>query len=135
MEVESQRQIKLRDKIIKWVTENIEDTFLNGHPAQRLPNNINLGFKYIEGEAIMMYLNMNGIYVSTGSACASRKLEPSHVLTAIGIPPEIAHGSILFALSRYNTKDDIDYVLEVLPKVISQLRNMSPLWIKMRERS
>lgn len=126
----------LRDELIERIENAIPEIILHGPRGdQRSPNNVNFSFKYIEGEAIMMYLNMNGIYVSTGSACASRKLEPSHVLTAIGIPPEIAHGSILFALSRYNTKEDIDYVLEVLPKVINQLRNMSPLWHKMRERS
>lgn len=126
----------LRDEMIRRIKDAIPEIILHGPVGdQRSPNNVNFSFKYIEGEAIMMYLNMNGVYVSTGSACASRKLEPSHVLTAIGIPPEIAHGSILFALSRYNTKDDVDYVLEVLPKVINQLRNMSPLWHKLRERS
>ncbi|MFX0096510.1 MAG: cysteine desulfurase family protein [Candidatus Hodarchaeota archaeon] len=126
----------LRDELIERIENAIPEILLHGPRGdKRSPNNVNFSFKYIEGEAIMMYLNMNGVYVSTGSACASRKLEPSHVLTAIGIPPEVAHGSILFALSRYNTKDEVDYVLEVLPKVINQLRSMSPLWHKVSERS
>lgn len=125
----------LRDELLKRIEDTIPETLLHGPRGdRRSPNNVNFSFKYIEGESIMMYLNINGVYVSTGSACASRKLEPSHVLTAIGIPPEIAHGSILFALSRYNTKDDVEYVMEVLPKVVSQLRSMSPIWHKRFER-
>ncbi|MFX0068444.1 MAG: cysteine desulfurase family protein [Promethearchaeota archaeon] len=126
----------LRDELLEGIENAIPEILLHGPRGdKRSPSNVNFSFKYIEGEAIMMYLNMNGVYVSTGSACASRKLEPSHVLSAIGIPPEIAHGSILFALSRYNKKEDVDYVLEVLPRVVNQLRNMSPLWHKMQERS
>jgi len=127
MEEESLRQIKLRDKIIKWVTENIEDTYLNGHPTQRLPNNINLGFKYIEGESIVLDLDMEGIATSTGSACSSKSLEPSHVLTAIGLKPEEAHGSLRVSLGRFTTEEDIDHFLEKLPGVIERLRKMSPL--------
>jgi len=127
MEEEASRQIMMRDKIIKWVTENIEDSYLNGHPTQRLPNNINLGFKYIEGESIVLDLDMEGIATSTGSACSSTSLEPSHVLTAIGLRPEEAHGSLRVSLGRFNTDEDVDYFLEKLPGVIERLRKMSPL--------
>ncbi len=127
MDEESLRQIKLRDKIIKWVTENIEDTYLNGHPTKRLPNNVNLGFRYIEGESIVLDLDMEGIATSTGSACSSKSLEPSHVLTAIGLKPEEAHGSLRVSLGRFTTEEDIDHFLEKLPGVIERLRKMSPL--------
>ncbi|MFW9897173.1 MAG: cysteine desulfurase family protein [Candidatus Thorarchaeota archaeon] len=127
LEEESQREIKLRDKIINWVTENIEDSFLNGHPTKRLPNNVNLGFKYIEGESIVLDMDMEGIGTSTGSACSSASLEPSHVLLAIGLRPEEAHGSLRVSLGRFTTKKDVDYFLEKLPPVIERLRKMSPL--------
>jgi len=127
MAEESQRQIHLRDKIIKWVTENIEDSFLNGHPTKRLPNNVNLGFKYIEGESIVLDLDMEGIATSTGSACSSKSLEPSHVLLAIGLKPEEAHGTLRVSLGRFTTEEDVDYFLEKLPGVIERLRKMSPL--------
>jgi len=118
----------LRDKLIKGIEDNIPEVVLHGPRGdKRSPSNVNFSFKYIEGESITLYLDMYGICVSTGSACASRKLEPSHVLTAIGVPPEIAHGSIMFSLSRYNTEEEIDYVLDVLPKVIEKLRSISPL--------
>ncbi|MFW9878035.1 MAG: cysteine desulfurase family protein [Candidatus Thorarchaeota archaeon] len=124
---EAQRQIKLRDKIIKWVTENIEDSYLNGHPTQRLPNNVNLGFRYIEGESIVLDLDMERIGTSTGSACSSKSLDPSHVLLAIGLKPEEAHGSLRISLGRFTTEEDVDYFLEKLPDVIERLRKMSPL--------
>ncbi|MFX1454396.1 MAG: cysteine desulfurase family protein [Promethearchaeota archaeon] len=127
LEEESQRQIKLRDKIISWVTENIEDSFLNGHPIKRLPNNVNFGFKYIEGESIVLDMDMEGIATSTGSACSSASLEPSHVLLAIGLRPEEAHGSLRVSLGRFTTEKDVDYFLEKLPPVIERLRKMSPL--------
>jgi cysteine desulfurase len=124
---EAQRQIKLRDKIIQWVTKNIEDSYLNGHPTQRLPNNVNLGFRYIEGESIVLDLDMEGIATSTGSACSSTSLDPSHVLLAIGLKPEEAHGSLRVSLGRFTTEEDVDYFLEKLPGVIERLRKMSPL--------
>ncbi len=127
MEEEAQRQIYLRDKIIKEVTENIEDSNLNGHPTQRLPNNVNLGFKYIEGESIVLDLDMEGIGTSTGSACSSKSLDPSHVLLAIGLKHEDAHGSLRVSLGRFTTEEDVDYFLEKLPGVIERLRKMSPL--------
>jgi cysteine desulfurase len=125
--VEMERQIKLRDKIIKRVTENIEDSFLNGHPTKRLPNNVNLGFKYIEGESIVLDLDMENIASSTGSACSSESLDPSHVLLAIDLKPEEAHGSLRISLGRFTTEEDVDYFLEKLPPIIERLRKMSPL--------
>ncbi len=127
MEVESQRQIKLRDKIIKWTTENIEDCYLNGHPTQRLPNNVNISFKYIEGESIVLDLDMEGIATSTGSACSSKSLDPSHVLLAIGLKPEDAHGSLRISLGRFVSEEDVDYFLKKLPNVVERLRKISPL--------
>ena len=127
MNTEAVRQTTLRDKIIKWVTENIEDSFLNGHPTLRLPNNVNLGFRYIEGESIVLDLDAEGIATSTGSACSSQSLEPSHVLTAIGLKPEEAHGSLRVSLGRFTTEKEVDYFLEKLPGVIERLRKMSPL--------
>jgi len=117
----------LRDKLHKGITEAIKDVYLNGHPTQRLPNTINLSFKFIEGESIMLNLDLKGICVSTGSACTSGTLDPSHVLTAMGIPVDIAQGSIRFSLGNDNTEDEIDYCLEVLPEIIERLRKMSPL--------
>jgi cysteine desulfurase len=127
MAEEAKRQIKLRDKIINWVTKNIEDSYLNGHPIQRLPNNVNLGFKYIEGESIVLDLDMEGIATSTGSACSSESLDPSHVLLAIKLKPEEAHGSLRVSLGRFTTEEDVKYFLEKLPGVIERLRKMSPL--------
>ncbi len=127
LEPEMERQIKLRDKIIKWVIENIEDSFLNGHPTKRLPNNVNLGFKYVEGESIVLDLDMDGIATSTGSACSSESLDPSHVLLAIGLKPEEAHGSLRVSLGRFTTEKEVEYFLERLPPVIERLRKMSPL--------
>ncbi|MFX0010561.1 MAG: cysteine desulfurase family protein, partial [Candidatus Hermodarchaeota archaeon] len=111
MHTEAEREIKLRDKIIKYVLENIEDSYLNGHPTQRLPNNINLGFKYIEGESMVLDLDSEGIGVSTGSACSSKSLDPSHVLLAIGISPQDAHGSLRITLGRFTSEKDVDYFL------------------------
>ncbi|MFX0104923.1 MAG: cysteine desulfurase NifS [Candidatus Hodarchaeota archaeon] len=127
MQSEMERQTKLRDRIIKWVLQNIEDSYLNGHPTQRLPNNVNLGFKFIEGESIVLDLDMEGIATSTGSACSSKSLDPSHVLLAIGLKPEEAHGSLRVSLGRFTTEEDVDYFLQKLPGVIERLRKMSPL--------
>ncbi len=127
MQNEMERHTELRDKIIKWVTENIEDSYLNGHPTQRLPNNVNLGFRYIEGESIVLDLDMERIATSTGSACSSKSLDPSHVLLAIGLKPEEAHGSLRVSLGRFTTEEDVDYFLQKLPGVIERLRKMSPL--------
>ena len=127
MEHEIKKHTEMRDRIINWVIENIEDSYLNGHPTQRLPNNVNLGFKYIEGESIVLDLDMDGIATSTGSACSSKSLDPSHVLLAIGLKPEEAHGSLRVSLGRFTTEEDVDYFLEKLPSVIERLRKLSPL--------
>ncbi len=127
MEHEIKKQTILRDKIINWVIENIEDSSLNGHPTQRLPNNVNFGFKYIEGESIVLDLDMDGIATSTGSACSSKSLDPSHVLLAIGLNPKDAEGSLRVSLGRFTTEEDVDYLLERLPSVIERLRKLSPL--------
>jgi cysteine desulfurase len=118
----------LRDRLIDGILERIPHTRLNGHREHRLPNNINVLFSYIEGEAICLKLDFLGIAASTGSACSSVSGEASHVLLALGIPQEEAHGSLRLTLGRENTQDDVDYVLEELPRVIEELRRMSPLY-------
>ncbi len=125
MERENERLKKLGKMLIKGVLE-IPNSYLNGHPEKRLPGNTNFRFDYIEGESIVLRLDMEGIAASTGSACSSRSLKPSHVLLAIGLRPEQAHGSLRLTLGRYNTKEDVEYVLEVLPGIISDLRKISP---------
>ena len=125
---EAEREKKLRDNLISGVLENIEESYLNGHPIDRLPNNANLRFSYIEGEALILNLDIEGIYASTGSACTSKTLQPSHVLMAIGLKHEEAHGSLLFTLGRGNTQEHVNYVLEVLPEVVKKLREISPLY-------
>lgn len=125
MDKEAKRLTSLRDYLIKNALK-IENSHLNGHPIKRLPNNANFWFSFVEGESMIMQLDMHGISASTGSACSSKSLEPSHVLTAIGLKHDEAHGSLRMTLGRSNTKEDIDYVLEVLPKVISRLREISP---------
>ncbi len=127
---EPKRLCELRDYLYKNIAQAIPDTRLNGEPEKRLPNTLNIGFKYLEGESIMLNMDMEGIAVSTGSACTSGTLEPSHVLTAMGIDAGDAQGSIRFSLGRDNTKKDIDYVLKVLPPIIQRLRDMSPLYEK-----
>lgn len=125
MKKDAQKQTKLRDYLIKNVLK-IENSHLNGHPVKRLPNNANFWFDFIEGESLITHLDINGIAASTGSACSSKSLEPSHVLLAIGLKHEQVHGSLRLTLGRQTTKSDIDYVLNVLPKVVSRLREISP---------
>jgi len=120
----------LRDKLIKGIISTIGFTRLNGHPTQRLPNNVNVSISYVEGESMLLNLDMEGIACSTGSACTSSSLEPSHVLMAIGLPHELAHGSLRFTLGRPTSEDDIVYVLAVLPAIVGKLRSMSPLYKK-----
>jgi len=124
----SQRLLPLRDRLIDGILERIPHTRLNGHRERRLPNNVNILFAYIEGEAICLKLDFLGIDASTGSACSSESGEASHVLLALGIAQEEAHGSLRLTLGRDNTQDDVDYVLEELPPVIEELRRMSPLY-------
>lgn len=126
MPEESARLTAMRDHMIRELLK-IPASHLNGHPTQRLPNNVNITFEYIEGEGILLLLNMFGICASTGSACNSASLEPSHVLTAMGVPHEIAHGSVRLTLGERNTEEDVSYVLEKLPEVVGKLRSMSPL--------
>jgi cysteine desulfurase len=126
MKLEAERLTGLRDKLIKDTLE-IEGSYLNGHPIRRLPNNANFHFSYIEGEAIVLGLDIEGIEASSGSACSSKSGEPSHVLLAIGLKPEVARGSLRISLGKHNTPEDIDYILRVLPKVVHRLREMSPL--------
>jgi len=106
------------------------DCRLNGDPDNRLPNTTNISFEYIEGEAILLMLDKYGICASSGSACTSGSLEPSHVLRAMGVPFTAAHGSIRFSLSRYNTEQEVDYTIEKLPSIINQLRELSPFVTK-----
>ncbi|MBZ9569777.1 cysteine desulfurase [Patescibacteria group bacterium] len=126
MKKEVKRLIKLRDKLIKGVLEKIEESHLNGHPKKRLPNNTNFWFSFVEGESLVIQLDLLGISASTGSACSSAKLEPSHVLLAIGSKPHQAHGSLRLTLGRWTKEKDIDYVLKVLPGIIGRLRKISP---------
>lgn len=123
---ESQRLTKLRDKLIKGVLEKIPHSHLNGHPQKRLPNNANFWFEFIEGESLIMQLDLCGIASSTGSACSSEKLEPSHVLLAIGLRPQEAHGSLRLSFGRWTKESDINYTLKVLPKIVEKLRKISP---------
>ena len=130
MEGESIRLTNLRNKLCSGIGEKIDHVHLNGHPGKRLPNTLNMSFEFIEGESIILSLDMKGIAVSSGSACTSGSLEPSHVLKAMGVDPAIAQGSIRFSLGKDNTEEDINYVLEVLPEIIARLRAMSPLYRK-----
>lgn len=126
---QTNRRIRaLRDRLIAGVLERIPEVELTGHPTQRLPNSASFVVKYVEGEAMLLNLDMKGIFASSGSACTSMSLSPSHVLTAMGFPPEIAHGSLRLTLGKGNTEEEIDYVLEVLPEIVSRLRAMSPLY-------
>jgi len=127
IEKKSKYLITLRDRTIKELINRIPDTILNGDPKKRLPGNINVCFKYIEGESILLMLDMKGLAASSGSACTSGSLKPSHVLLAIGLPHEIAHGSLRLTLSEETTDKDMEYLLEVLPPIVENLRKMSPL--------
>ena len=128
MEERTAKEIELRDYLISRVLDEIPYTRLNGHPEKRLPNNANFSFRFIEGESLLIMLDMKGICASSGSACTSGSLDPSHVLLAIGLPHEIAHGSLRLTLSDETTKEDIDYVVESLKEIVTNLRNMSPLY-------
>jgi len=126
IEEENTRVRSLRDKLEKAILEKIPNTRINGHPQLRLPNTTNIGFEFIEGEAILLMLDEFGIAASSGSACTSGSLTPSHVLRAMGVPFTFVQGSIRFSLSRYNTEEDIDYIIDKLPPIISRLREISP---------
>ena len=128
MEERTARERQLRDDFIKRVEKEIPYVKLNGHPDKRLPNNINFSFRFIEGESLLIMLDMKGIAGSSGSACTSGSLDPSHVLLAIGLPHEIAHGSLRLSLGEDTTKEDLDYTLEQIKEIIQKLRDLSPLY-------
>lgn len=132
IEKRAKRISKLRDKLIDNALK-IEHSRLNGDLNNRLPGNVNMCFEGIEGESLLLMLDMHGICASSGSACTSGSLDPSHVLLAIGLPHEIAHGSLRISLSDDNTEEEVDYIIEVLPKIIDRLRQMSPLWEKIKK--
>lgn len=128
LEDENTRVKAMRDKLETGLLEKIPHSMLNGHKTERLPNTSSVSFEFIEGEAILLHLDRFGICASSGSACTSGSLEPSHVLRAMGVPFTAAHGSIRFSLSVYNTEDEVDFVLEKLPPIIENLRELSPFW-------
>lgn len=129
MEEENTRVRALRDKLENGLLTSIPKSMLNGHPTDRLPNTTNISFEYVEGEAILLHMNQYNIAASSGSACTSGSLEPSHVLRAMGVPFTAAHGSIRFSLSIYNTEEEVNFVLEKMPAIIANLREMSPFWM------
>jgi cysteine desulfurase len=126
IEDENTRVKQLRDKLENAILKACPDSFVNGDAENRLPNTTNISFEFIEGESILMLLNQFGICASSGSACTSGSLEPSHVLRAMGVPFTAAHGSIRFSLSRYNTEEEVDFVAEKLPPIVNRLRELSP---------
>lgn len=128
IEAKNEKIRALRDMLIEGITEKIPYAKLNGDRTKRLPGNVNFSFQFIEGESLLLLLDMKGICASTGSACSSGSLEPSHVLLALGLPHEMCHGSLRLTLGEETTKEDIDYVLEVLPPIVERLRSMSPLY-------
>ena len=132
-EAENARQAKLRDKLVTGILSTVPKTFLNGHPGERLPNNANISFMDIEGEALLLMMNEHGICASTGSACTSKSLDPSHVILALGLPYEASHGSIRFTLGKHTTETGIAKVLEVVPGIVQQLRHLSPVNLKMED--
>jgi cysteine desulfurase len=124
---ESQRLTLLRNNLIKGLIEPIPYSYLNGHPTQRLPNNVSVRYSFIEGESILLSLDIMGVYASSGSACAAKTLQPSHVLLALGLQPEDAHGSLMATLGRENTQEDVDKLKSLMPDIVKRLRDMSPL--------
>lgn len=128
MEETTKKLTALRDKLIHGILESIPDSRLNGHPTDRLPGNCNISFSYIEGESLLLLLDALGIAASSGSACTSGSLDPSHVLMAIGLPHEIAHGSLRLTIDRENTEEQVDFILEKLPGLVQRLRDMSPIY-------
>ncbi|HOB90490.1 MAG: cysteine desulfurase NifS [Bacillota bacterium] len=129
MDQEVPRLTRLREKMIDAILSRIDHVRINGHRTRRLPNNVNVSIEYVEGEAILLNLDVKGIAVSSGSACSSESLSPSHVLLAMGVPPEVAHGSLRLSMGRGTTEDDVDYVVEALVDIVAKLRQMSPLYV------
>ncbi len=130
LDKESKRLIALRDKLINGILTAIPHSRLNGHPTKRLPGNVNISFEFIEGESMLLLLDMKGVCASSGSACTSGSLDPSHVLLAIGLPHEKAHGSLRLTLGHFNTEEEVDFIIKELPPIVARLREMSPLWEK-----
>ena len=128
MKERTAKEIELRDHLIDRVLAEVPYTRLNGHRTNRLPNNANFSFQFVEGESLLILLDNNGICASSGSACTSGSLDPSHVLLAIGLPHEIAHGSLRLTLSAETTMEDIDFVVDCIKQIIERLRSMSPLY-------
>lgn len=127
MKEREERLIPLRNRLISGLKGNITELTVNGHPTKRLPDNVHVRIDYIEGESMLIFLNMQGVAAASGSACTSRVLKASHVLTAMGVPHEKVHGSLLFSLGKDTTEADIDYVIEILPPIVQRLREMSPM--------
>lgn len=128
LDKESKRLIALRDKLINGILTAIPHSRLNGHPTKRLPGNVNISFEFIEGESMLLLLDMKGVCASSGSACTSGSLDPSHVLLAIGLPHEKAHGSLRLTLGHFNTEEEVDFIIKELPPIVARLREMSPLY-------
>jgi cysteine desulfurase len=127
MQTESERLTRLRDRMIRGLLDPLRYAFLNGHPTKRLPNNVSVRYNFIEGESMLLSLDMMGVAASSGSACTAKTLEPSHVLLAIGLKHEEAHGSLMFSLGKSNTDEEVDYVTSLMPGIVKRLREMSPL--------
>lgn len=127
MQTESARLTKLRDRFIDGLLKPIPYSFLNGHPTTRLPDNVSVRYSFIEGESMLLSLDLMGVYASSGSACTAKTLEPSHVLLATGLKHEEAHGSLMFTLGRHNTEEDVDYAASLMPDIVKRLRGLSPL--------
>jgi cysteine desulfurase len=127
MLAESERLVKLRDHFIDGLTRPIQHAYVNGHPTKRLPDNVSVRYSFIEGESMLLSLDLAGVSASSGSACTAKTLEPSHVLLAMGLKHEEAHGSLMFTLGRRNTMEEVDYVIGLMPRIVKRLRAMSPL--------
>ncbi len=130
MPEEEERLLLLKQRLQRGIEESIADIYINGHPTDSLASTLNVSFTGVEGEAILLYLDLEGIAVSTGSACASGSLDPSHVLLATGVDAELAHGSIRFSMGRGSSMQEVEYLLEVLPRTIQRIRNMSTAYVK-----
>ncbi len=128
MEAETKRLASLRDRLEAALLEKVPHSKLNGHKEERIPNTTNISFEFVEGEGLLLNLDMLGIAVSSGSACTSGSLEPSHVLIAMGLTHEMSHGSVRFSLGHSNTDEDVDRIIEEMPKIVDRMRKMSPLY-------
>jgi cysteine desulfurase len=127
MQTSSLRLEKLRERLIEGLLKPIPYSYLNGHPTRRLPDNASVRYDFIEGESMLLSLDIEGVFTSSGSACTSKTLEPSHVLLALGLKHEEAHGSLMFTLGKENTEEEVDYVISLMPGIVKRLRAMSPL--------